>query len=60
MMIKYFFIIAVTGRSSMSGLEPFPVIEDGNFHIPDGGISKQYKHARRVTQLLVGMYGEYS
>lgn len=44
----------------MSGLEPFPVIEDGNFHIPDGGISKQYKHARRVTQLLVGMYGEYS
>ena len=30
MMIKYFFIIAVTGRSSMSGLEPFPVIEDEN------------------------------
>ena len=53
-------IIAVTGRSCMSGLEPFPVIEDGNFHIPDGSISKQYKHARRVTQLLVGMYGEYS
>jgi aminopeptidase YwaD len=27
-------IIAVTGSSSMSGLKPFPLIEDGNFHIP--------------------------
>ena len=34
-------IIAVTGRSSMSGLEPFPVIEDGSFHIPVGSISKE-------------------
>lgn len=33
-------IIAVTGRSCMSGLEPFPVIEDGNFHIPVGSIQK--------------------
>jgi len=27
-------IIAVTGGTCMSGLKPFPVIEDGNFHIP--------------------------
>jgi len=27
-------IITVTGGTCMSGLKPFPVIEDGNFHIP--------------------------
>ena len=33
-------IISVTGKSMMSGLDPFPVIEDGNFHIPVGSIGK--------------------
>ncbi|MGI6248323.1 MAG: M28 family peptidase [Acutalibacteraceae bacterium] len=32
-------IITVTGRSQMSGLEPFPMIEDGNFLIPVCSIS---------------------
>lgn len=34
-------IIAVTGQSCASGLDPFPVIEDGNFHIPVGSIKKE-------------------
>ena len=34
-------IIAVTGRSTMSGLNPFPMIEDGNFRIPVCNISKK-------------------
>lgn len=33
-------IVAVTGRSSMCGLEPFPVIEDGNFNIPVCSMAK--------------------
>ena len=33
-------IIAVTGEASMSGLRPFPVIEDGNFHIPSASLDK--------------------
>lgn len=34
-------IIAVTGKSPMSGLKPFPLIEDGNFHIPIASIGKE-------------------
>jgi len=34
-------IIAVTGGTSMSGLKPFPVIEDGNFHIPVASLDKE-------------------
>ena len=34
-------IIAITGESCMSGLRPFPVIEDGNFHIPAASLDKE-------------------
>jgi len=34
-------IIAVTGETSMSGLKPFPLIEDGNFHIPAASLDKE-------------------
>jgi aminopeptidase YwaD len=34
-------IIAITGRTCMSGLKPFPVIEDGNFHIPVASLDKE-------------------
>lgn len=34
-------IIAVTGKTCMSGLEPFPLVEDGNFHIPIGSIDRE-------------------
>ena len=34
-------IIAVTGGTCMSGLKPFPVIEDGNFHIPIACLDKE-------------------
>ena len=34
-------IIAVTGETSMSGLKPFPLIEDGNFHIPVASLDKE-------------------
>ncbi|NLE25491.1 MAG: M28 family peptidase [Clostridiaceae bacterium] len=34
-------IIAITGGTCMSGLKPFPVIEDGNFHIPVASIDKE-------------------
>ena len=33
-------IIALTGGTSMSGLMPFPLIEDGNFHIPVASLDK--------------------
>lgn len=33
-------IIAITGESFMSGLRPFPLIEDGNFHIPTANLDK--------------------
>ncbi|HHW00953.1 MAG TPA: M28 family peptidase [Clostridiaceae bacterium] len=34
-------IIAATGGTPMSGLKPFPVIEDGNFHIPVASLDKE-------------------
>lgn len=34
-------IIAITGRTCMSGLEPFHLIEDGNFHIPVACLDKE-------------------
>lgn len=34
-------IIAVTGRNSLSGQNPFPLFEDGNFSIPSGNINEQ-------------------
>jgi len=34
-------IIAVTGETCMSGLRPFPVIEDGNFYIPVASLDKE-------------------
>lgn len=34
-------MIAITGESGMSGLRPFPVIEDGNFHIPVASLDKE-------------------
>ena len=33
-------VIAVTGETVMSGLKPFPLIEDGNFHIPIASLDK--------------------
>jgi len=33
-------IIAITGETCMSGLKPFHVIEDGNFHIPVACLDK--------------------
>lgn len=33
-------IIAITGKHSMCGLEPFPLFEDGNFSIPSAYIRK--------------------
>ena len=33
-------IIAITGGTCMSGLKPFPLIEDGNFHIPIASLDK--------------------
>ena len=34
-------IIAITGGTCMSGLKPFHVIEDGNFHIPAACLDKE-------------------
>ena len=34
-------IIAVTGGTCLSGLKPFPLIEDGNFHIPVACLDKE-------------------
>jgi len=34
-------IIAITGETSMSGLKPFHLIEDGNFHIPVACLDKE-------------------
>lgn len=34
-------IIAVTGGTLMSGLRPFHLIEDGNFHIPVACMDKE-------------------
>lgn len=34
-------IIAVTGETSMNGLKPFYIIEDGNFHIPAASLDKE-------------------
>lgn len=34
-------IIAVTGGTCMSGIKPFPAIEDGNFHIPAASLDKE-------------------
>jgi aminopeptidase YwaD len=34
-------IIAVTGEALMSGLRPFPVIEDGNFNIATANLDKE-------------------
>jgi aminopeptidase YwaD len=34
-------IIAITGGTCMSGLKPFHVIEDGNFHIPVACLDKE-------------------
>ncbi|MGM9928870.1 MAG: M28 family metallopeptidase [Bacillus sp. (in: firmicutes)] len=33
-------VIAVTGKHSLCGLEPFPLFEDGNFLIPSGYMSE--------------------
>lgn len=32
-------VIAVTGKDMMSGMEPFPMFDDGNFEIPSGYLS---------------------
>ena len=34
-------VIAVTGETIMSGLKPFYLIEDGNFHIPVASLDKE-------------------
>ena len=34
-------MIAITGGTSMSGIRPFPLIEDGNFHIPVASLDKE-------------------
>jgi len=35
-------IIAITGKNSLNGQNPFPLFEDGNFLIPSANIGKEY------------------
>ncbi|SDG51585.1 Peptidase family M28 [Fontibacillus panacisegetis] len=45
-------IIAVTGKNSLNGQNPFPLFEDGNFLIPSGNIGKGYlKQIDRLAHL---------
>ncbi len=44
-------IIAVTGQTCMSGLSPFPLMEDGNFHIPIANIGKE-DYAKIAKEIL--------
>lgn len=44
-------IVAVTGKSSMSGQRPFYLIEDGNFHIPIASLEKDVFPEIRVKIL---------
>lgn len=32
-------VVAVTGKDALSGMEPFPMFDDGNFEIPSGYLS---------------------
>lgn len=44
-------VIAVTGETSMSGLKPFYLVEDGNFHIPVASLDKEV-FAEKVEKAL--------
>ena len=42
-------IIAVTGKHSMCGLDPFPLFEDGNFLIPSAYINEEvFKEVKKL------------
>ncbi|WRS28409.1 M28 family metallopeptidase [Oscillospiraceae bacterium MB08-C2-2] len=45
-------IIAVTGKNTLNGQNPFPLFEDGNFLIPSGSIEEQHlKKLEKFFQL---------
>lgn len=47
-------IIAVTGKNTLNGQNPFPLFEDGNFLIPSGNIRKEYlKELDRLSRLNI-------
>ncbi len=47
-------IIAVTGKNTLNGQNPFPLFEDGNFLIPSGSIGEQHlKELDRLSCLNV-------
>lgn len=45
-------VIAVTGKDMMSGMEPFPMFDDGNFEIPSGYLSINDFEA--IRNLVIG------
>lgn len=45
-------VIAVTGKDMMSGMEPFPMFDDGNFEIPSGYLSINDFEA--IRELVIG------
>lgn len=47
-------IIAVTGKNTLNGQNPFPLFEDGNFLIPSGSIGEQHlKELDKFSRLNV-------
>jgi aminopeptidase YwaD len=59
-------IIAITEGTSMSGLKPFPIIEDGNFHIPVASLEKaifseiEDKVSEKMVELSVVSHNDIS
>lgn len=45
-------VIAVTGKDALSGMEPFPMFDDGNFEIPSGYLSINDFEA--IRNLVIG------
>ena len=45
-------VIAVTGKDALSGMEPFPMFDDGNFEIPSGYLSVNDFEA--IRDLVIG------
>ena len=45
-------VIAVTGKDALSGMEPFPMFDDGNFGIPSGYLSVNDFEA--IRDLVIG------
>lgn len=53
-------IIAATGKNTLSGQNPFPIFEDGNFIIPSANISEEIlakidalKHSKTMAKLII-------